>query len=65
MLDTDANGTIEFSEFKAAMLRTTIYLQADHLRKAFKYFDRDNSGFITPEELTSVFHSHSDLFNMF
>ena len=27
MLDTNSNGKIEFSEFKAAMLRTTVYLQ--------------------------------------
>lgn len=35
MLDTNNNGTIEFSEFKAALIRTTLYLQENQLAKAF------------------------------
>ncbi len=41
MLDTNHNGQIEFSEFKAAMLSTTIYLQAEHINKVFQFFDKD------------------------
>lgn len=50
-LDSNQNGKIDFSEFKAAMLRTTLYLQSVNLRKAFQFFDRDNSGTISKKEL--------------
>lgn len=65
MIDTNRNGQIEFSEFKAAILRTTMFLQENQLRKAFKFFDKDNSGFISKLELKCVFETHEDLFNMF
>lgn len=65
MIDTNGNDQIEFSEFKAAMLRTTMYLQEEQLRKAFKFFDKDNSGSISRDELKCVFSTHHDLFNMF
>jgi len=47
MLDTNGNGQIEFSEFKAAMLRTTVFLQGPMLLKAFQFFDKDKSGTIS------------------
>lgn len=47
------------------MLRTTLYLQSQHLRKAFHFFDRDNSGTITKKELQCVFRSYNDLFSFF
>ena len=65
MLDSNHNGKLDFSEFKAAMLRTTLYLQSQHLRKAFHFFDRDNSGTITKKELQCVFRSYNDLFSFF
>mmetsp|Transcript_47787 Transcript_47787/g.63128 ORF Transcript_47787/g.63128 Transcript_47787/m.63128 type:complete len:199 (+) Transcript_47787:929-1525(+) len=51
MMDTNRNGSIDFSEFKAALLRTTVYMNHAPLRKAFHFFDKDNSGFITKNEL--------------
>jgi Ca2+-binding EF-hand superfamily protein len=65
MLDTNDNDTIEFSEFKAAMLKTMMYVNNEHLVKAFRYFDKDKSGYITAPELWSVFESFEDLFNIF
>ena len=65
MLDTNGNGQIEFSEFKAAMIKTTFYLQENQLRKAFGFFDKDKSGYITHNELCTVFETFEDLFGMF
>ena len=65
MLDTNDNNQIEFSEFKAAMIRATLHIHDHHLHKAFRFFDRDNSGFISKQELRSVFETFGDLFNMF
>mmetsp|Transcript_37980 Transcript_37980/g.46355 ORF Transcript_37980/g.46355 Transcript_37980/m.46355 type:complete len:116 (-) Transcript_37980:749-1096(-) len=65
MMDTNKNGSIDFSEFKAALLRTSVYLNNAHLLKAFQFFDKDRSGYITKRELQSVFETFEDLFNMF
>lgn len=64
MIDTNKNGSIEFTEFKAAMLRTTMFICEEALRKAFKFFDKDDSGNITRNELKCVFETHADFFNM-
>ena len=49
------NGTIEFHEFLDIMARK---MNEDHdeddMYEAFKFFDKDNNGFITPTELKSV-----------
>ncbi|KAL2921011.1 Calcium-dependent protein kinase 24 [Bienertia sinuspersici] len=49
--DIDGNGTLECGEF----LTLSIHLQKmgddEHLRRAFKYFDKDQSGYIEFEEL--------------
>ncbi|CAO2838131.1 unnamed protein product [Amaranthus hypochondriacus] len=49
--DVDGNGTLECGEF----LTLTIHLQKmgddEHLKRAFKYFDKDQSGYIEFEEL--------------
>lgn len=47
------------------MLRTTMFLQDNTLMKAFKFFDKENSGFISKNDLKCVFSTHSDLFNIF
>jgi Ca2+-binding EF-hand superfamily protein len=65
MIDTNVNGLIEFSELKASMLKTTIFLQQDNLRKTFSFFDKDKSGYITIDELKCVFETHEDIFNIF
>jgi Ca2+-binding EF-hand superfamily protein len=34
------NGSIDYTEFLAACLKSKIYLKEDYLRTAFEYFDR-------------------------
>lgn len=50
----DNSGTIDYTEFVAAMLNQNKTLKEDHLFAAFSYFDKDGSGYITPDELQQV-----------
>ena len=47
------------------MIKTTFYLQENQLRKAFSFFDKNKSGYITQNELCTVFETFEDLFGMF
>jgi Ca2+-binding EF-hand superfamily protein len=50
--DTDGNGTIDFDELLALMESNTVrntYLE--EMKKAFRHFDQDGNGFISPLEL--------------
>ncbi|XP_062165631.1 calcium-dependent protein kinase 20-like [Alnus glutinosa] len=49
--DIDNSGTIDYGEFIAAMLHLNQVQREDHLYAAFSYFDKDGSGYITPDEL--------------
>ncbi|KAK9699274.1 hypothetical protein RND81_08G164300 [Saponaria officinalis] len=49
--DIDNSGTIDYGEFVAAMLHLNKVQKEDHLFAAFNYFDKDGSGYITPDEL--------------
>ena len=49
--DVDNNGTIDYGEFIAATLHLNKVQKEDHLFAAFSYFDKDRSGYITPDEL--------------
>lgn len=51
VIDSNQNGLIDYTEFIAACLQSYNYLKENHLRSAFAYFDQDNSGTISPEEL--------------
>lgn len=65
IIDTNENGVIDFSEFKACLLRSQIALNEDLLRKAFNFFDKDKSGYLTKEELMQVFSSYDDVIDMY
>ena len=39
VIDSNANGMIDYTEFIAACLQSYNYLQENHLRSAFAYFD--------------------------
>ncbi|KAL0371877.1 UNVERIFIED_CONTAM: Calcium-dependent protein kinase [Sesamum calycinum] len=49
--DVDGNGTIDYIEFITATMHMNRVEREDHLFKAFEYFDKDKSGYITMEEL--------------
>ncbi|XP_062146042.1 calcium-dependent protein kinase 1-like [Alnus glutinosa] len=49
--DVDGNGTIDYIEFISATMHINRVDREDHLYKAFQYFDKDESGYITMEEL--------------
>ncbi|KAK6932309.1 EF-hand domain [Dillenia turbinata] len=52
--DVDGNGTIDYIEFITATMHRHGLERDEHLYKAFQYFDTDNSGFITRDELESA-----------
>ncbi|GLT29398.1 hypothetical protein SLA2020_042700 [Shorea laevis] len=49
--DVDGNGTIDYIEFITATMHRYKLERDEHLYKAFKHFDKDNSGYITKDEL--------------
>uniref|UniRef100_A0A5B7AAA8 non-specific serine/threonine protein kinase n=1 Tax=Davidia involucrata TaxID=16924 RepID=A0A5B7AAA8_DAVIN len=52
--DVDGNGTIDYIEFITATMHRHKLERDEHLYKAFRYFDKDNSGFITRDELETA-----------
>ncbi|KQK10184.2 calcium-dependent protein kinase 2 [Brachypodium distachyon] len=49
--DADGNGTIDYEEFITATMHMNRMDREEHLYTAFQYFDKDNSGCISKEEL--------------
>ncbi|KAM7256688.1 hypothetical protein ACFE04_012429 [Oxalis oulophora] len=49
--DVDKSGTIDYLEFVTATMHRHRLEREENLHKAFRYFDEDDSGFITREEL--------------
>ncbi|PKI55846.1 hypothetical protein CRG98_023727 [Punica granatum] len=49
--DVDGNGTIDYIEFITATMHRHKLERDEHLYKAFQHFDKDNSGFITTDEI--------------
>jgi calcium-dependent protein kinase len=49
--DIDQNGTIDYGEFLAATLHMNKINREENLFAAFKFLDKDNSGYITIDEL--------------
>ena len=54
-LDLDNNNYISYEEFIRAAIDKEIFLKEDILKFAFQYFDKDNNGNISIEELEMVF----------
>ena len=54
-LDMDNNGFIEYEEFVRAAVSKEKFMSDNVLRFAFRYFDKDNSGEITFDEIEEVF----------
>ncbi|EEA06411.1 protein kinase domain-containing protein [Cryptosporidium muris RN66] len=56
-LDTDGNGRIDYTEFLAASIDHKLYEQESLCKAAFKVFDLDMDGRISPSELHRVLNS--------
>ena len=54
-IDMDNNGYIEYEEFVRAAVSKEHFVNENVLRFAFRYFDKDDSGEITFDEIESVF----------
>ena len=55
LIDTDGNGTLEYSEFIAASIDRKILLSDKKLKVAFTMLDKDGSECISINELKEVF----------
>merc|ERR1719499_1672880 len=53
-LDGNHDGTIEYSEFLAAMVSSRLQLHDDLLQQTFRRFDQHKDGFIRAEEFKQV-----------
>lgn len=52
--DTDGSGDINYTEFIAACIGSSIYLNEAYLKQAFDMFDKDKSGKIDSEEVIAL-----------
>lgn len=53
-VDTDQSGFIDYTEFVVASLNEKALVTNERLSGAFKMFDKDKSGTITPSEIRAV-----------
>ncbi|KAF5727590.1 Calcium-dependent protein kinase 17 [Tripterygium wilfordii] len=56
--DADGNGTIDYDEFITATMHMNRIDREEHLYTAFQHFDKDNSGYITTEELEQALREY-------
>ena len=57
-LDTDKNNYLGYEEFVRGAIDKNIFLDEKILKFAFKYFDKNNTGVITVNELSCIFKNH-------
>jgi calcium-dependent protein kinase len=55
MIDLDGSGTISYNEFLTSIMDNKKYLTEDRLEKAFRTLDKDDNGYLSVEEIKSVF----------
>ena len=60
-IDIDGNGTIDYTEFVMATMNQMKLISNDKLEAAFRMFDKDNSGTISPDEIKDVLGFSSDV----
>ena len=51
VVDVDGNGTIDYLEFITATMHMNRMDRKDNIFTTFQYFDKDNSGYTTKDEL--------------
>ncbi|KAL0353646.1 UNVERIFIED_CONTAM: Calcium-dependent protein kinase [Sesamum angustifolium] len=56
--DVDGNGSIDYIEFITATMHRHRLEREENLYKAFQYFDKDSSGFITRDELETAMQEY-------
>ena len=54
-LDMDGSGKISYDEFLSAMINSQKVVTEERLKKAFRMFDKDNSGKLSVKEIRNVF----------
>jgi calcium-dependent protein kinase len=59
-VDNDNNGYIEYEEYIRASINKESLLKDDILKYTFKFFDKDGSGSITPDEVAAVLFQGAD-----
>lgn len=64
-LDADKNGSINYTEFIAATMSQKMYLKEEKIYQAFKLFDKNGDGFITPDEIKEVLGCKFSLLRIF
>ena len=57
VIDSNNNGVIDYTEFIAACMYSQDYSEERQIRQAFMYFDKDNSGTISSDELRQCLQS--------
>ncbi|XP_054807966.1 calcium-dependent protein kinase 10-like [Prosopis cineraria] len=57
--DVDGNGVLDYGEFVAVTIHLQRMENDEHFRKAFKYFDKDESGYIELGELRDALADES------
>ncbi|KAI4977802.1 hypothetical protein ZWY2020_014356 [Hordeum vulgare] len=53
--DADVNGLIDYEEFVTATVHMNKMDREEHLYTTFQFFDKDNSGYITRDEIKKAF----------
>ena len=57
-IDIDKNNYIEQEEFAKAAIDKNVFLSEKMLKFAFNFFDKDNNGLITIEEILKLFKNN-------
>ena len=57
VIDSNNNGVIDYTEFIAACMYSQNYSEEKQIKQAFQYFDKDESGTISKQELKQCLQS--------
>jgi calcium-dependent protein kinase len=53
-IDLDGNGTIDYTEFVMATIDESNLVTTERLKAAFRMFDKDGNGSLSPDEIKEV-----------